>query len=667
MAQPVYVAASQSPSPITGVRTSCQLTDSTLVYVAYDSSATAWALYYTSDRVTATKIADLSAAFAPTVQPPALCRDYSDNVFVIGVNTAAYLVGQAFAKGAGHTWTAKTVVTLQGSALNHSVQSAFWSSVGGTSSAGQVVYAARDQYGYPNVFATDAGALLAGTTPASATDDTLSTGYGTTDQTNFDMVADGGVGATHCWVLVAANSANLYGYYVTITATAVTSVQVYTSATTAANAKCRIARYASGAALYVINDSGSLAYGELSTTASIVAKTSLTAPTGFYKASGSLTHDISSPPGSTKLWVHGFNAGALVRFGITPGTTPVVDTTLVTDQTAASPWMTANPTFPAPLVHRTPSASYVDVQAVQSGSLYGTFLVFAVAPNAPTLTTPANSSTLDNTITQRLSWTFSSTDGTDVESAFDLRYSSNGGSTWTTISGSTLNTYVDVTGGTFAAGSYQWQVRSYGSTGLVGPYSASNFFTAATPPSTPTITAPTSGATVGTNPATVTWTATSQTAYEVRTVADASGVANPSIIYYDTGAVSNAVTRSSSVPFVTNGQVEHIQVRIQNGGLWSSWADITITVSYAAPWPPLLVLAQVGASLGVTITNTAAGGGYAAAVSNDVYYSANGDPLVRVATGLPINTYWVYEIPASGVVTIQVVATASSGATAVSA
>lgn len=288
-------------------------------------------------------------------------------------------------------------------------------------------------------------------------------------------------------------------------------------------------------------------------------------------------------------------------------------------------------------------------------------------PNAPTLNTPATSATLDRTTSNRFAWTFSDPDAGDHQSAFDLTYSADSGSTWTTFSGTTTDNFVDVAGGTFAAGSYEWKVRTYDALGVVGPYSTVNFFTSASPTGVPTITSPTDGGTVGTSPWTVTWTVGTQTAYEVRTVADVSGTANPTTIYFDTGNVTDSVSRSVPVPFAVNGQVEHVQVRIQAGGLWSAWADVRITVMYEVPWPALLVLEQVATTLAVTITNTPASGNFVDAVSNDVYYSANGSPSVRVAKGLPINTYWVYPVPASGDVTIQVVATASSGATSVSA
>lgn len=282
-----------------------------------------------------------------------------------------------------------------------------------------------------------------------------------------------------------------------------------------------------------------------------------------------------------------------------------------------------------------------------------------IAPNSPIPTSPANATVLDVSVTNRFAWTYSGCMG-DTQSALDLRYSSNGGSTWTVVHGVTAAGYVDVATSTFTDGtSYQWQVRTYGSTGLVGPYSSSNFFTASAPTNTPTITAPASP--VVSSPAAVTWTVSAQSVYQVRTVADASGSPDPSWVYYDTGLVTDSTIRSVSVPFPTNGQTLHIQVRVVVGGLYSVWADALVTVAYETPYPPLVALTFLpdDAAVQVAFTNRAAGGSYVDAVANDLYRDG-----VRIAAGLALNASYTDLIPPSGDVTYVVVAIASSGSTA---
>lgn len=281
------------------------------------------------------------------------------------------------------------------------------------------------------------------------------------------------------------------------------------------------------------------------------------------------------------------------------------------------------------------------------------------APNAPTLTSPATGATIDRVITQRFAWTFSDPDTGDSQSAFDLQYRIVGGPTWTTVSGTTPNQFYDFAAATFAAGNYEWQVRTYDSAGSVGPWSSSSFFTAASAPPAPTITAPVNGSTVVQNTA-VTWSTPNQSDYQVRRVADNAGAADTSTVYSDTGDVVDGITRSLPLVFDTNNRWEHIQVRIKNAGLWSTWADARVQVSYTLPTVATFTMTPdpTTATRTLTITNPAPGGGVPATAYNDVYcrtaasstvldtyrpYSATG---TRIGTALATNTTWVDRTPA---------------------
>jgi hypothetical protein len=228
------------------------------------------------------------------------------------------------------------------------------------------------------------------------------------------------------------------------------------------------------------------------------------------------------------------------------------------------------------------------------------------APNAPILTAPADGATIDRNITQRFDWDFSDPDSGDSQSKYDLRYRVTGTSTWTDVTGTTPNTYHDFAAGTFAAGDYEWQVRTYDAAGAVGPYSASSFFTAADAPPEPTITDPVSGATIS-NIHTVQWSTPNQDAYQQRRVADNAGAADTSTVYADTGEVVSATARARTVEFETNNRYEHIQVRIKHNGLWSSWASIRVHVSYTPPATPTLTFTadDAAGSLLVNIDNGA--------------------------------------------------------------
>ncbi|MCL1789861.1 MAG: hypothetical protein FWG40_00630 [Peptococcaceae bacterium] len=115
------------------------------------------------------------------------------------------------------------------------------------------------------------------------------------------------------------------------------------------------------------------------------------------------------------------------------------------------------------------------------GSLYSAWsgtsnaVVTIVAPAAPTLTAPASGSVVKLTEGIRFAWQHNPIDGSQQEDA-ELRYSTNNGSTWTTvaISGSS-QTYAMVNGFAVNA-SVVWQVRTKGAHANYGVWSASFSF-----------------------------------------------------------------------------------------------------------------------------------------------------------------------------------------------
>jgi N-acetylneuraminic acid mutarotase len=286
---------------------------------------------------------------------------------------------------------------------------------------------------------------------------------------------------------------------------------------------------------------------------------------------------------------------------------------------------------------------------------------FNTPPNAPILTAPADGTTIDRNITQRFDWDFSDPDAGDSQSKYDLRYRVVGAATWTVVTGTTPNTFHDFAAGTFAAGDYEWQVRTYDAQGEVGPYSASSFFTAADAPPQPTITEPVSGATIPQEQP-VGWSAPDQDAYQLRRVADNAGAPDATTVYYDTGEVVSTTARSRTVTFETNDRYEHIQVRIKHGGLWSSWASIRVLVSYTPPPVPSLTIttSDAEAAVSVAITNPTPAAGEPPVTHNRLFVRASaanpdGDKYrpypdgTRIEAQKPPNSTAIDHLPAGGV------------------
>ncbi len=273
-------------------------------------------------------------------------------------------------------------------------------------------------------------------------------------------------------------------------------------------------------------------------------------------------------------------------------------------------------------------------------------------PDAPTGLSP-DGTTVNRSSTRRFSWSFSDPDVGDSQSKYDLRYREVGAGSWTDVTGTTSNAFHDFAGGTFAAGDYEWQVRTYDALGAVGPYTSSAFFTAADPPDGPTITAPTAGQTISAETFEVAWSTPSQTDFQVRTVADDAGSPDTGTVFTDTGEVASVSTRSREVGFDTDGRDEWVQVRTKDGGLWSDWASVDVEVSYTVPATPTVTVAasDVLGHLSVSVSHPAPTGGEPAVTAHDVWrrVTAEGGDGIRVASDVAPSLAWPDWAVASGV------------------
>lgn len=304
---------------------------------------------------------------------------------------------------------------------------------------------------------------------------------------------------------------------------------------------------------------------------------------------------------------------------------------------------------------------------VASGNLsVGVDALFYAAspPNAPTLTSPPNNGTLNLAVPQQFGVLASHPDVGDSQSAMTIYYRQGAGA-WVPVADITPNPYHVFPPGTFAAGLWEWQAETTNQRGVTGPRSASNWFTAASSPGVPAITAPVNGATV-LNTATLTWSVTAQTAYQYRRVADLAGAADPNTVYFDSGEITNSATRSLTVTYPVNNRYEHTQVRIKTE-LWSSWADSRNPVSWTAPMVPTVACTPypLAAEILIAVTNPAVTGGAPATSYSNIYISSPLDPEYRAATWVPPNSAWPWKTPASGrIYTIRAEAVGTNGTTA---
>lgn len=115
------------------------------------------------------------------------------------------------------------------------------------------------------------------------------------------------------------------------------------------------------------------------------------------------------------------------------------------------------------------------------------------APDKPSQQFPSNSK-LDARTLIRFSWKYTSIDN-QIQTGYEIQYSTNNQSTWTTVLGNDANEYHDFVAGTFPeTGTIYWKVRVRDGNNLWSDWSnVYKFNTVVTPQKTPRIISPTSG------------------------------------------------------------------------------------------------------------------------------------------------------------------------------
>lgn len=145
--------------------------------------------------------------------------------------------------------------------------------------------------------------------------------------------------------------------------------------------------------------------------------------------------------------------------------------------------------------------------------------------------------------------------------AYDLQYSNNNGSSWTTVANHVVTSNTSTTATLTDAGTYIWRVRTYNTNDVAGEWAQASFVNQvpANPPTNLQIT--TAGR------PTVSWTSISQTAYQVQFLQNEA-------VVYDSGAVYTSETSHFVNQYFNDTQSYVVRVRIYNGlGEVSDWVQ----------------------------------------------------------------------------------------------
>ena len=163
-------------------------------------------------------------------------------------------------------------------------------------------------------------------------------------------------------------------------------------------------------------------------------------------------------------------------------------------------------------------------------------------------------------------WSHSTAYGTP-QYAYDLQYSNNNGSSWTTVKSHAVTSQTTDSATLTDAGVYLWRVRTYNSNNVAGEWAQATFVNnaPATPPTTVSVN--TKGR------PTVSWASTSQSAYQVQFLLGDS-------VVYDSGAVYTSETNHFVNKYFDDNRSYVVRVRIYNAlGEISDWS----TTGYQQP------------------------------------------------------------------------------------
>lgn len=307
-------------------------------------------------------------------------------------------------------------------------------------------------------------------------------------------------------------------------------------------------------------------------------------------------------------------------------------------------WVHASANPSVTHAYRLKSAAKQDTPFLYSAYSAGSNVVQLLAPpSAPSKLSPA-AEAVDAADTLTMRWQHNSVDTTD-QTAYEFQYRLNGGAwvgTGKRVSGTSSHALV---AGTLTNGAtLQWQVRTWGDFASASPWSAIAVVTLSARPAA-TILTP--GPRVDSSQVVVQWgyfdpEGTPQTNTRLR-LEDSSG----SSVYSTT---RSGTSTTFTIPYsVADGASYTLAVAVRDGdGVWSQEALQSFSVTYAKPPTPSIECiwdVDLGAVV-ITIEHPDPDTGEAAAVSAEIWRSADGGEWEVLATDLEPSTSIVDFIPA---------------------
>lgn len=248
-----------------------------------------------------------------------------------------------------------------------------------------------------------------------------------------------------------------------------------------------------------------------------------------------------------------------------------------------------------------------------------------VAPSIPTIQSPSGNIVDVNKVVI-LKWMHNDLNTNDSQSKADIRWRVQDATLWNTVTSSGSEQQYIINSNVIPTGQIEWQVMTYDQASLPSPWSNVAVFSSAEATNAPVITQPTNPASV--QRPVIEWTNTAQQSYQI-VIEDSFGA-----ILWDTGEVVSTVKARTVGIDLINGATYKIKLRIKDaGGLFSSFAEKTITVSYTPPAKPILTAFTANGFIALNIGIPTPTGTEPTVVSHEVYKKIGGI-WTRVAYGI---------------------------------
>lgn len=266
-----------------------------------------------------------------------------------------------------------------------------------------------------------------------------------------------------------------------------------------------------------------------------------------------------------------------------------------------------------------------------------------VAPSTPGNMAPINGAPVNRTDIFQFTWRHNDT---DAQSRFDLRWRLRGTTAWNDITRNTNQQSHFMGANSVPAGVIEWQVRTYDQMDLVSPWSNIQIFNAVEPTDAPIIIRPEQGQQINEARPVIQWSSTDQTQYEIQ-------VLSGSTVIWETTKTSGNKAQTIGIDLENNKDYQ-FRLRVRGAaGLWSAWQTVNVATSFTPPPTPELEIETNNerGSIAINIINPAAGDfSTPSAVRNDLYRKISGDyEWIKIAEGLPINSFYTDYSPAGGV------------------